>query len=114
MSLIDTLKGSLGQAGAAALPSVIQAVFPGGLQGLLDRLQTSGYGQQVGSWLGRGPNQPITVEDLRGVLANTQVQAMAQRFGIPLDALLPYLSEHLPEAVDRQSPDGTLKTPPAA
>jgi uncharacterized protein YidB (DUF937 family) len=119
MSLIDTIKnslgGSVGGIVASALPGILEAALPGGVQGLLNKLQQSGYGQQVSSWLGRGPNQPITTEDLRRVLGTEQAQAIAQRLGIPPDDFLALLAKLLPEAVDQQSPEGTLQTPkPAA
>lgn len=115
MGLLDSLKGSfggiLGEAEAAALPTILAQVFPNGLQGLLDRLQQSGLGAQVSSWVGNGPNQPITVDELRRVLSDQHVQQIAQSLGIPADKVLEILSAHLPAAVDRQSPNGVLQEP---
>ena len=117
MSLFDTLKsalgGSLGRAAVEALPGLIERVLPGGIQGLLTQLQNSGYAAQVNSWLGRGPNEPITADDLHKVLDNEQVRQMAQKLGIPMDQLFPALAEALPQAVDHHSPDGTLQEPKA-
>ncbi|MFC3691541.1 YidB family protein [Chenggangzhangella methanolivorans] len=117
MGLFDSIKGSLGdtiaQAGAAALPGLLERVFPNGMQGVLDQLQSSGYGQQVKSWLGRGENEPITVEDLRSALDNEQVRAIAAKLGVPVDTALELLAGQLPQTVDQQSPEGELK-PPAA
>ena len=113
MSLFDSLGGSLGQMALKALPGIIQQVLPGGLNALLDQLRRSGYESQVNSWLGRGPNEPITADDLRKVLDNEQVRQMAQKLGIPMDQLFPTLAKALPEAVDRNSPDGTLRSPTA-
>ncbi|PZQ11332.1 MAG: hypothetical protein DI565_18760 [Ancylobacter novellus] len=115
MGLFDQIKGSLGdtiaQAGAAALPSIIERMVPGGLQGVLDQLQNSGYGAQVKSWLGRGENQPITVDDLRAALDNEQVRAIADRFGISVDKALEILAGRLPQAIDEASPNGVLERP---
>ncbi|GJE62563.1 YidB family protein [Methylobacterium trifolii] len=117
MSLIDTLRnalaGPLGQAAAEALPGLVERVLPGGIQGLLDRLQRSGYGRQVNSWLGRGENEPITADDLRKVLDNAQVRQVAEKLGIPADQVLDALAKVLPAAVDTHSPEGRLQ-PPAA
>ncbi len=113
MSLLNTLGGSLGQIVLKALPGVIQQVLPGGLNALLDQLRRSGYESQVNSWLGRGPNEPITAEDLRKVLDNEQVRQMAEKLGVPMDQLFPTLAHALPETVDRHSPDGTLQAPKA-
>jgi len=116
VSLFDSIKaslgGSIGQAAVSALPGIIEAVLPGGLQGLLDRLQQSGHLGQVNSWLGRGENQPIGADDLRRVLSDEHVRQIAERLGIPADQVLATLSKVLPEAVDRQSPEGSLQTGP--
>ena len=98
MSVFDSLGGSLGQMALKALPGLIQQVLPGGLNALLDQLRRSGYKSQVNSWLGRGPNEPITADDLRKVLDNEQVRQMAQKLGIPMDQLFPTLAEALGEA----------------
>jgi uncharacterized protein YidB (DUF937 family) len=108
-----SLLNSLGEIALKALPGVIQQVLPGGLNALVDQLRRSGYESQVNSWLGRGPNEPITAEDLRKVLDNDQVRQIAQKLGIPMDQLFPTLAQALPEAVDRHSPDGTLQAPKA-
>jgi uncharacterized protein YidB (DUF937 family) len=115
MSFLDNLKGAvggwLGDGGAAALPGLIQKFYPGGLSALLDQLSQSGLGQQVNSWLGRGPNEPISAEDLRAALDNEQIRQAAERLGVPVDALLEQLASDLPDAVDQQSPDGSLQPP---
>ena len=119
MGLLDdlggSLKGVLGQAEAAAVPALISAVLAktdlGDLNGLVAKLQQGGLGDQVRSWLGDGKNMPITADQLRAVLGNAQVQQLAQHFGVPVDEVLKLLAQHLPTAVDRASPNGTL--PPA-
>lgn len=116
MGLFDSsgpLGGMLGQLTSAALPSIIEKVFPAGMQGVLNQLQESGLGQQVNSWLGRGANEPITVDQLRAALDNEQVKEIAAKLGVSVDKALELLAGQLPAAVDQQSPDGDLKTPPA-
>ncbi len=107
MSLFD----SLGQMALKALPGLLQEVLPGGLNALLDQLRRSGYESQVNSWLGRGPNEPITADDLRKVMGNAQVRELATKLGIPVEQLFPTLAKALPEAVDQHSPDGRLPSP---
>src|SRR5476649_2837234 len=114
-SLSDGLKGALGQAEAAAMPALISAVLAktnlGDMQGLLDKLQQSGLGPQVSSWLGDGKNIPITADQLRAALGNSQIQQLAASFGLPVDKVLASLAEHLPSIVDKMSPNGTLQEP---
>lgn len=118
MSFFDGVKGQLGGllGGdiAAALPGLIQRFFPGGLQAVLDQLQQSGLGAQVNSWLGRGPNEPITPQDLQAALGDERVRELATKAGLPVDQLLALLAQFLPATVDDHSPDGQLKPPPPA
>ena len=117
MGLFDSiggaLTGALGQAEAAAMPALISAVLAktdlGNMQGLLDKLQQSGLGPQVSSWLGDGKNMPISA--VRAALGNTQIQQLAASFGLPVDKVLASLAEHLPAVVDKMSPNGTLQQP---
>jgi uncharacterized protein YidB (DUF937 family) len=72
-------------------------------------LQQGGLGPQVQSWLGSGANLPVTPDQLRAALGNDHVRQLAQHFGIDPDAALKLLADHLPNAVDQASPQGTLK-----
>jgi uncharacterized protein YidB (DUF937 family) len=117
MGLFDNLGGALkglaGQAETAALPALLSAVLAktslGNMQGLLDKLQQSGLGPQVASWLGNGKNLPITAEQLKAALGNEQVQQIATHFGLPLDKMLATIAENLPAIVDKLSPNGKLQ-----
>jgi uncharacterized protein YidB (DUF937 family) len=114
-SLSDGLKNALGQAEAAAMPALISRVLAktdlGNMQGLLNKLQQSGLGPQVASWLGDGKNMPITPDQLRTALGSSQIQQLAASFGIPVDKVLASLAEHLPSVVDKLSPNGKLQEP---
>ena len=116
MGLFDTIKGSLGgalgQTETSVFQTVIVQVFPNGVQEVLDQLEKTGFGGHVSSWLGNGPNQPISVDQLRSVLSNEQVSQLAQSVGVPMDKVLGLLSTHLPTIDDQQSPQGVLQ--PAA
>lgn len=118
MGLLDDLGGMLknvlGDSGEGAVPDLISAGLAktnlGDMQGLVTQLQQSGLGAQVQSWLGNGANMPVSPEQLQAVLGNEQVQQLAQHFGVPVDAALKLLSQHLPAAVDQASPNGTLQS----
>ena len=116
MGLLDKLGGSLGglveQVTAAAAPGLISAALAktnlGDLQGLVNQLQQGGMDEQVRSWLGNGANMPVSPDQIRAALGNDQVKQIAAHFGLPADAALKLLAEHLPAAVDQASPNGTL------
>src|SRR6476469_8361905 len=118
MGLLDSLggvlKGAFGEAEAAALPALINAVLAKtqyhDLNGLVAALQKGGLDAQVKSWLGPGANLPITEEQLKAVLGNAQVQDFARHLGLPVDQALQVMAQYLPEIVDNASPNGVLKT----
>lgn len=117
MGLLDelggNLKGTLGEVEAAAAPALINALLAktnfGNLNGLLAQLQQGGLGTQVQSWLGNGANMPVTPDQLKTVLGNSQVQEIARHLGLPVDAALNMLSQHLPNVVDQASKNGQLQ-----
>lgn len=80
----------------------------GGIGGLLTQLQQGGLGGEVASWLGNGANRAISPDQLRSALGSDQLQQMGQASGLPLDQLLAMLSQHLPQTVDKMSPNGAL------
>jgi uncharacterized protein YidB (DUF937 family) len=118
MGILDSMensplfKGALGQLEAAVLPVVLSEVLgkggEGGLSAIVAKLQQSGLGDQVKSWIGNGQNLPITAEQLQQVLGSDTVKQLAARFNIPVDQLAQVLAQQLPKAVDHASPDGKL------
>lgn len=117
MGLFDNLSGSLkqalGQAGTAAVPSLISAVLAktdlGSLNGIVAKLQQGGLNEQVQSWLGSGANLPVSADQLRAALGNEHVRQIATQLGLPVDEALKLLADHLPGTVDQASPNGTLQ-----
>lgn len=113
LNLGGALKGVLGQVEASAAPTLINALLAktqfGDLNGLVTHLQQNGLGPQVQSWLGNGANMPITADQLKAVLGNAQVQEFARHLGLPVDAALNMLAQHLPNVVDQASTDGQLQ-----
>ncbi len=80
----------------------------GGLGGLMSQFQQGGLGHIAQSWVGNGPNQPVSPEQLHGVLGADQVQSMASQAGMQPNDFLSQLSQHLPEAVHGMTPNGRL------
>ena len=113
MGLFDSLKGALGSVEGAAFPAMISAVLAQtqyhDLPGLVAALEKGGLGPQVQSWLGNGTNMPITADQLKAVLGNSQVQQFARQMGLPVDETLKILAQYLPEIVDKASPNGIVQ-----
>jgi uncharacterized protein YidB (DUF937 family) len=114
LDLGGVLRGALGEVEAAAMPTAINAVLAKtqyrDLNGLVAALQKGGLSAQVQSWLGPGVNLPITEDQLKTVLGNTQVQEFARHLGLPVDATLKLLAQYLPDIVDKASPNGALQS----
>ena len=103
----DILKGGLGGllAGGAA-----GSVLSGGLGDLLKQFQQGGQGETANSWVGTGPNKPISPGDLASALGADQINALSSQSGLSRDELLNGLSQYLPQVIDHLTPDGRLPT----
>lgn len=80
----------------------------GGVNGILAQLNQAGLGEQVASWIGTGRNLPVSAEQIQSALSNEQLRSLANAFGVDIDNLPQLLAQHLPQAVDKASPNGVL------
>lgn len=121
MGLFDSLGGiakdvwqqEKGQLEAALLQQFLAHTNVGDLGGLVQKLQAGGLGAEVQSWLGNGPNLPVTAAQIEAALGNSRVQEIAKSMGIPVDTLLPVLAQQLPSLIDKLSSNGRLNAPSA-
>jgi uncharacterized protein YidB (DUF937 family) len=119
--LLGGLGGLLGGAGGAQggfadLAGRLGGLFGGvsaggtlssGLSNLINDLKGAGVGEAQ-SWVGSGPNQPVSPDQLGAALGNDTVEALSRQTGMPRGDLLAALSRHLPDVVDRLTPQGRL------
>jgi uncharacterized protein YidB (DUF937 family) len=104
-SLGDLIKSALGgllTGGAAG------GVMSGGLNDFLKQMQQQGFADTADSWVGSGPNKTIPPGDLAKVLGADQIEAMMAQSGLSREELLDGLSKHLPEVVNRLTPEGEI------
>jgi uncharacterized protein YidB (DUF937 family) len=80
----------------------------GGLGGLLGQFQQAGLGHVAQSWVGNGQNQQVSPDQLNQVFGDQQVNQWSQQTGMPKQDLLSQLSQYLPHAVDRMTPQGQV------
>jgi uncharacterized protein YidB (DUF937 family) len=99
--LRGSLGGGLGGAGAGGFLS-------GGLGELIDRFKQNGQGAVADSWVGTGPNRPVSPPELERAIGPDVLATLSQQTGLSRDELLARLSRELPDAVDRYTPDGRL------
>ena len=110
MGLLD---GLLGGIVGAEMATVVNGLIQkhGGLQGLVREFEQKGLGATVKSWIGTGPNQPISPDQVHQALGPDTIAQMAAKFGLSPQELSQKLSQILPKAVDSMTPDGTLPKP---
>ena len=112
--LSSLLGGQGGGAGQAGMPGQQQGagtgtgMAGGGLGGLMSAFEQAGLGHIAQSWVGNGPNQPVSPDQLQSVLGQNQVQSMASQAGMQPNDFLGQLAQHLPNAVHGMTPNGQL------
>lgn len=109
-SLVSSMAGGKSSGLAALLPVALDFVksYPGGLGGLLNKLQQGGLAEIVASWLGKGENLPVTGPQLRTALGDADVDRLASEAGQDADSVLSSLASVLPQVIDRLTPDGVV------
>jgi len=107
MGMFDGLLGGIVGAG---LVSVVNDVLEkhGGVQGVVNEFEQNGLGGTVKSWVGTGPNQPISPADVHQVLGADLMQQLSAKSGLSVQELAEKLSHVLPRAVDHLTPDGAI------
>lgn len=135
MGLLDSVLGSVlnnnsgqqGQPGAAAAgglggligmlasnPQLIQIITgmlannggQGGLGGLVSKFEQAGLGDAIQSWIGGGPNQAVSGDQITSALGAGTVADIAARLGVdPADAAS-QLSHMLPGLINHLTPEG--------
>lgn len=96
---MDSARGPLGGVGD---------VLKNGLSELVDRFKQNGRGEVAQSWVNHGPNQNIAPHELRDTLGPDALASLSQRTGLTEAELLTRLSQQLPTAIDRYTPEGRL------
>ena len=118
MGLLDSVVGMLtgGQGGGQA--GLLQAVISmlgnhpqgsgGGLTDILGKLTQGGLGDAVGSWIGSGPNQSVSADQITNALGKSQLDGLAEKLGMSHGDVAGGLSQILPQLVDHLTPDGRM------
>ena len=99
---------------AAQNPQLVQIVMSlisndgpvGGLPGLMAKFQQAGLDNVLSSWLGSGPNQAISGDQLSNVLGSGPLSQIAAQLGVGPGAAAGQLAQVLPGLVDHLSPKG--------
>jgi len=107
MGLLDGMLGGIVGAGMVSVVSGIMEKH-GGLQGVVSEFERNGLGVTVRSWVGTGPNQTISPDEVHKALGPDLLQQLSEKSGLSVQDLTQKLSQVLPQAVDKLTPDGTI------
>jgi len=80
----------------------------GGIQGVIEKFQSSGLGDVVASWVGTGQNQSVTPDQITQALGPDNIQVITKQVNIPAEQSGNLLSELLPVLIDKLTPDGQV------
>ena len=133
MGLLDSVLGAVmnngqqtqaGQANGAGIgglfgmlasnPQLVQIVMGllsndgehGGLGGLVARFQQAGLGDAINSWIGGGPNQPVSGEEISSALGDNTVSNIAAKLGVAPEEAAEQISKVLPGILNHLTPGG--------
>ncbi len=108
MGLLD---GLLGGVVGAEMITVVNGFIEkhGGVQGIVAQMEQQGLGNTVKSWVGTGANLPISPDQVHAVFGSDAISGLAAKFGLNPQDLAQKLSQVLPQAVDKLTPNGVVK-----
>ena len=78
----------------------------GGLGGLVAKFQSAGLGDAMSSWIGGGPNQPVSGEEVTSALGSGAVADVAAKLGVSHGEAAEQLSQMLPNIINHLTPGG--------
>ncbi len=107
MGLLDSVLGG----GKDDMMSTVLGLIggqKGGLGGLVSQFASNGLEDLIGSWVGSGENKAISVEQLTSAIGADKIGEMASKLGTDSDSVLSQLTDLLPQAIDKLTPDGAV------
>ncbi len=109
-ALGSVLGGATGGSQGGELMSAVTGLInsQGGIGGLVQAFQNKGLGEVVGSWVSNGQNQPVSPSQLQDVLGPDAIAQIAQKLGIPDNAVTEQLTHLLPGVIDHLTPNGAI------
>jgi uncharacterized protein YidB (DUF937 family) len=100
--------GLLGNLGAMLGGAGVGGLLNGGIGELLEKFKQNGQGETAQSWVNDGPNKEVSPPQLKQAIGPDVLAALEQQTGLSQEELLARLSQELPAAVDKYTPDGRL------
>jgi uncharacterized protein YidB (DUF937 family) len=111
MSLLDSVAGMLGGSGGQGAAGAVLEMLqnhPGGADGLAQQFNAGGLGHLVQSWAGSGENMSVSADQVKSVLGEDHIAAVANRLGVSPDDASAKIAEFLPMVMSGIAKDGQL------
>jgi uncharacterized protein YidB (DUF937 family) len=102
--------GLLGKGHSAFSGPDLANLLSRGLRSLFNGFEGNGHEEAVQSWISNAPNQQVTPGELEAALGGDTLDALSRETGLQRQELLDGLASHLPNFVDRLTPEGHLPT----
>jgi uncharacterized protein YidB (DUF937 family) len=103
--VLGGLTGGRGGSGMSALLPVVGGLLAsGGLSKIMGGLKANGLAEQADSWVGTGPNKPVTGSQVEQAAGKEQIQQIAQQLGVSESQAADAVATVLPEV----APEGKL------
>ena len=99
-----------GNLGALLSGTSVGALLSDGLRELVNAFKQQGQGDVADSWVSRGPNKPISPSQLEQAIGSDVLEDLSRQTGLSREEILSRLSNNLPEAVDKYTPEGRIPT----
>ncbi len=109
--LMSKMMGGNSGMATAALGKLIGSGSSLDLGSIISKMQgggDSGLAGLAASWIGKGKNDAISSDQLRGLLGKDKITQFASEMGVDESTAISGLKETLPNMVDQASPDGSL------
>ncbi|AQS87495.1 hypothetical protein AA101099_2889 [Neoasaia chiangmaiensis NBRC 101099] len=74
-----------------------------GIEHIMQQFDKAGLGDKARSWVGDGPRQPLSTEEIQRVLTSDQAKFIASCTGLPLAPLLPVIARLLPIIISKMA-----------
>ena len=108
--VFDNLGDTLGDlfSGDSANPNSLGNVINSGLGSLLETFRANGQGEVADSWVKDGPQRRLETDQLAQAIGPETLNDLQTQTGLTRDELLQRLSQNLPEAVDKFTPESRI------
>lgn len=99
-----------GNLGAILSGTSVGALLSDGLRELVNAFKQKGQGDVADSWVSRDRNKPIAPSQLEQALGSDVLEDLSRQTGLSREEILSRLSNNLPDAVDKYTPEGRIPT----